>query len=77
MIKAIELKKGDQIKTNHLGLETSGVVLESPKQGRGLKSTLLIDCKGSEIGLFDEAGSVYMNQVKKVLRDNTWMEVVI
>ena len=77
MIKAIELKKGDKIKTNHLGLETSGVVLESPKQGRGLKSTLLIDCKGSEIGLFDEAGSVYMNQVKKVLRDNTWMEVVI
>ena len=77
MIKAIELKKGDQIKTTHLGLETSGVVLESPKQGRGLKSTLLIDCKGSEIGLFDEAGSVYMNQVKKVLRDNTWMEVVI
>ena len=77
MIKAIELKKGDQIKTNHLGLETSGVVLESPKQGRGLKSTLIIDCKGSEIGLFDEAGSVYMNQVKKVLRDNTWMEVVI
>ena len=77
MIKAIELKKGDQIKTNHLGLETSGVVLESPKQCRGLKSTLLIDCKGSEIGLFDEAGSVYMNQVKKVLRDNTWMEVVI
>ena len=77
MIKAIEIKKGDQIKTNHLGLETSGVVLESPKQGRGLKSTLLIDCKGSEIGLFDEAGSVYMNQVKKVLRDNTWMEVVI
>ena len=77
MIKAIELKKGDQIKTNHLGLETSGGVLESPKQGRGLKSTLLIDCKGSEIGLFDEAGSVYMNQVKKVLRDNTWMEVVI
>ena len=77
MIKAIELKKGDQIKTNHLGLETSGVVLESPKQGRGLKSTLLIDCKGSEIGLFDEAGSVYMNQVKNVLRDNTWMEVVV
>jgi len=77
MIKAIELKKGDKIKTNHLGLETSGVVLESPKQGRGLKSTLLIDCKGSEVGLFDETGSVYINQVKKVLRDNTWMEVVV
>jgi len=77
MIKAIELKKGDKIKTNQLGLETSAVLLESPKQGRGLKSTLLIDCKGSEVGLFDETGSVYINQVKKVLRDNTWMEVVV
>ena len=77
MIKAIELKKGDKLKTNQLGLETSAVLLESPKQGRGLKSTLLVDVKGSEIGLFDEAGSVYMNQVKKVLRDNTWMEVVV
>ena len=77
MIKAIELKKGDKLKTNQLGLETSAVLLESPKQGRGLKSTLLVDVKCSEIGLFDEAGSVYINQVKKVFRDNTWMEVVV
>lgn len=77
MIKAIELKKGDQVKTNQLGLETSGVLLESPKQGRGLKSTILVDVKGSEVGLFDEAGSVYINQVKKVLRDNIWVEVQV
>jgi hypothetical protein len=77
MIKAIELKKGDKVKTNQLGLETSGVLLESPKQGRGLKQTILVDCKGSEVGLFDEAGSVYINQVKKVLRNDTWIEVVV
>ena len=77
MIKAIELKKGDQIKTNQLGLETSAILLESPKQGKGLKKTLLIDCKGSEIGMFDETGSVYINQVKRVFRDNNWQEVTI
>jgi len=37
MIKAIELKKGDTIKSNQLGVETSGIVMESPKQGRGIK----------------------------------------
>jgi hypothetical protein len=77
MIKAIELKKGDQIKTNQLGLETSAILLESPKQGKGLKKTLLIDCKGSEVGLFDEIGSIYINQIKKVFKNNNWQEVII
>ncbi len=77
MIKAIELKKGDQIKTNQLGLETSAILLESPKQGKGLKSTILIDCKGSEVGLFDEIGSVYINQIKKVFKNNNWQQVEI
>jgi len=77
MVKAIEMKKGDKIKTNQLGIETSAVLLESPKQGRGLKTTLLIDCKGSEVGLFDESGSIYIDQVKKVLRNNVWVEVQV
>ena len=76
MIKAIELKKGDTIKSNHLGVETSGVVMESPKQGKGIKKTLLINVKGSEVGLFDECGSIYMHQIKKVLRDNNWQVVI-
>jgi hypothetical protein len=77
MIKAIELKKGEQIKTNQLGLETSAILLESPKQGKGLKQTILVDCKGSEVGMFDEIGSVYINQIKKVFRDNNWYQVEI
>jgi hypothetical protein len=77
MIKAIELKKGEQIKTNQLGLETSAILLESPKQGKGLKQTILVDCKGSEVGMFDEVGSVYINQIKKVFRDNNWYQVEI
>ena len=75
MIKAIELKKGDTIKSNQLGVETSGIVMESPKQGRGIKKTLLINVKGSEVGLFDECGSVYMYQITKVFKDNIWQSV--
>jgi hypothetical protein len=75
MVKAIELNKGDKIKHVHLGVETSGVVMESPKQGRGLKQTLVVDVKGSEIGLFDEMGSIYTNQITKVFKDNTWQSV--
>jgi hypothetical protein len=75
MIKAIDLKKGDTIKSNQLGVETSGIVMESPKQGKGLKKTLLVNVKGSEVGLFDEIGSIYMNQITKVFKDNTWQLV--
>ena len=75
MIKVIELKKGDKLKTNQLGLETTAILLESPKQGKGIKKTLLVDCKGSEIGLFDEIGSIYTYQIKKVLKDNNWQYV--
>jgi len=49
--------------------------MESPKQGRGLKQTLVVDVKGSEVGLFDEMGSIYTNQITKVFRDNTWQSV--
>jgi len=38
-------------------------LLESPKQGRGWKSIVLMDVKGSDAGLFDEAGSVYTKDI--------------
>ena len=77
MIKAIELNKGDKIRHVHLGIETSGVVMESPKQGRGLKRTIVVDVKGSEIGLFDEMGSIYTKQITKAFKDGTWQDVEI
>ena len=75
MIKYKDLKKKDEVKTTQLGQPISGKLLESPKQGRGLKRTLLIWSKGSEIGMFDEAGSVYAHQVQQVLRDGDWQDV--
>ena len=45
MIKFSELKKGARIMHSHLGTKpaVSGVIKESPKQGRGVKSTILVD----------------------------------
>ena len=77
MIKFIDLKKGDKIMHSHLGTKpaVSGVIKESPKQGRGVKSTILVDVKGSEVGMFDEIGSIYSNEIMEVERDGAWQRV--
>ena len=77
MIKFIDLKKGDKILHSHMGTSpaVSGYIMESPKQGRGVKSTILVDVKGSEVGMFDEIGSIYSNQVMEVERDGSWQQV--
>jgi len=78
MIKFSELKKGDRIMHSHLGTSpaVSGVIKESPKQGRGVKKTILVDVKGSEVGMFDEMGSIYSREVLKVFRDDNWQQVI-
>ena len=78
MIYFKDLKKGQEVKTNQLHpfILCSGKLLESPKQGKGIKKTVLIDAKGSELGFFDEAGSVYSHQIKLAKVANKW-ELVI
>ena len=75
MINYKDLKKNDEVKTTQLGQPISGKLLESPKQGRGLRKTILIWTKGSEIGMFDEHGSVYAHQVTEVQRAGAWQDV--
>jgi len=72
-----DLKKGDWIKHSHLGSSplVGGYIMESPRQGRGLKSTILVDVKGTEVGMFDEIGSIYANQIAAVRRDGEWYRV--
>ena len=62
---------------SHMGTSpaVSGVIKESPRQGRGVKSTILVDVKGSEVGMFDEIGSIYSNQIMMVKRDERWHKV--
>jgi len=73
-----DIKKGDKILHSHLGTQppVSGIVLESPKQGRGVRSTILVNVKGSEVGLFDEVGSIYTREILKVFRDDNWQKVI-
>tara|TARA_A100001201_G_C3966629_1_gene164326 strand:- start:274 stop:516 length:243 start_codon:yes stop_codon:yes gene_type:complete len=75
MIKYKDLKKGDKILTKQLGTPVSGILEESPRQGRGLKNIITIFTKASEIGLFDESGSVYARDILKVKRDDNWQVV--
>ena len=72
-----EIKKGDKILHSHMGSQppVSGIVMESPIVGRGIRSTLLVDVKGSEVGMFDEIGSIYTKEVLKVFRDDNWLPV--
>jgi len=63
-----EIKKGTKLITNQLGIPTRAIAMESIKQGRGFKTTLLVDVKGSEVGLFDEIGSVYTYHIIEVLK---------
>ena len=58
-----DLKKNDRIKSNQIGVPITGKLMESPKQGKGLKKVILIWSNGSEVGMFDEHGSVYANQI--------------
>jgi len=70
-----ELKKGDKIRSVQLGRPISGELLESPKQGKGLKKTILIFSNGEEVGEFSEAGSIYAHHLTEVERDGTWQPV--
>jgi len=72
-----EIKKGDKILHSHMGSNppVSGIVKESPIQGRGIRSTLLVKVMGSEVGMFDEIGSIYTKEILKVFRDENWLPV--
>lgn len=61
------IKKGTELYTKHLGNPCRAIAMESIRQGKGFKKTLLVDVKGSEIGLFDECGSIYVDDITAVV----------
>ena len=75
MINFKDLKKGDEIRSTQLGPPINGKLMENPKQGKGLKKIVLIWSNGSEVGMFDEHGSVYATDIVEVERDGMWHEV--
>ena len=67
MIDKLEtIKKGTPLRVNNGLGECNAYAMESIKQGRGFKNTLLIDIKASEIGFYDEIGSIYVKDIVKV-----------
>jgi|TARA_R100001510_G_scaffold57757_1_gene67504 hypothetical protein len=63
------IKKGTKLITGQLGIPTNAVAMESIKQGRGYKTVLLVDVKGSEVGMFDEIGSIYVDDILEVINE--------
>ena len=70
-MKTNDIKKGTEIRTKQLGVSVSGVMMDNLKG-----NTRLIKTNGSEVGLFDEMGSVYSTDI--ILAKNSegvWEEV--
>ena len=68
MIRNFEkIKKGTKLITNQLGVPTRATAMESIKQGKGFKNILLVNVKGSDVGLFDEIGSIYVSDILEVV----------
>ena len=65
-----EIKKGTRVRTTQLGTPVSGVMMDSLKG-----NTRLIETKGSEVGLFDELGSVYAYDIIAAKVDGEWVNV--
>ena len=66
-----DIKKGTKIRTKQLGVTVSGVMMDSLKG-----NTRLIKTFGSEVGLFDEVGSVYSTDI--IMAENSdgiWEDV--
>ena len=70
-MKTNDIKKGTKIRTKQLGVIVSGVMMDSLKG-----NTRLIKTFGSEVGLFDEIGSVYATDIIMVENsDGVWEDV--
>ena len=57
-MKTNDIKKGTNIRTKQLGVSVSGIMMDSLKG-----NTRLIKTFGSEVGMFDEIGSVYSTDI--------------
>ena len=70
-MKTNDIKKGTNIRTKQLGVSVNGIMMDN---ARG--NTRLIKTFGSEIGMFDEMGSVYATDIIAAKNsDGEWEDV--
>ena len=66
-----EIKKGTKILSVQLGVPVSGIMMDNKKG-----NTRLVNVKGSEVGMFDEIGSVYAHDIVEYQdKDGFWHTV--
>ena len=65
-----EIKKGTRVRTTQLGAPVTGVMMDSLKG-----NTRLIKTNGSEVGMFDEMGSVYAYDIVAAEVDGEWIPI--
>ena len=62
-MKASELIKDKWYIINNFGYDIRARLIESARQGRGYKNVVLMDVRGSDVGLFDEMGGVLVEHI--------------
>ena len=62
-IEVSSLVKDNWYMIDLMGMNVRARLMESPKQGRGYKSVVMMDVRGSDVGMFDEMGSVYVTDI--------------
>lgn len=69
-MKASELVKGRWYIINNFGYDIRAKLIESARQGRGYKTIVLMDVRGTDAGFFDEMGGVHTNDIIKLMPNN-------
>ena len=62
-MKASELIKDKWYIINNFGYDIRAKLIESAKQGRGYKTIVLMDVRGTDAGFFDEMGGVHVDDI--------------
>ena len=59
-----------KIKVTNMGVPVTGIMMDNMRGDRRL-----VDVKGSEVGMFDEMGSVYSHDIALVEVNERWISV--
>ena len=62
-MKASELIKDKWYIINNFGYDIRAKLIESARQGRGYKTIVLMDVRGTDAGLFVEMGGVHVDDI--------------
>ena len=68
-MKASELVKGSWYIINNFGYDIRAKLIESARQGRGYKTIVFMDVRGTDAGFFDEMGGGHIDDIIREHKD--------